>query len=138
MARSRWAKHPRPGQLHSPEADAAYRATRQFTGAAGAVEFLFAGGNLVGHVTHPGPAPAVLVSYPTFLRRGEVNRRPNVVMRHRPNAHATISENSSRHIASSCDATRSLITTSAPALRSATAQRVALSRKNGSSVPATR
>ncbi len=38
----------------------------------------------------------------------------------------------------SIDAARSLITTSAPASRSAAAHRVALPRKNGSSVPATR
>ena len=54
---ARRAKHPRPGQLHGPEADAAYGATSKFTGAAGAVEFLFARGNLVGHVIHPCPAP---------------------------------------------------------------------------------
>ena len=59
-------------------------------------------------------------------------------MLHGPNAHATISGNSSRQNAPPCDPTRSVISTSAPASRSATAQRVAFSRKNGSSVPATR
>jgi hypothetical protein len=57
---------------------------------------------------------------------------------HRPNAHATISGNSARHSSSPCEATRSLSTTSAPAPHSAAAHRVALPRKNGSSVPATR
>src|SRR5712691_4157450 len=57
---------------------------------------------------------------------------------HLPNAHATINGNSARHIAASCPATLSLITTSAAASRSAAAHRAALSRKNGSSVPATR
>src|SRR4029077_16190878 len=57
---------------------------------------------------------------------------------HGPNAHATISGNSSRQNAPPCDPARSVITTSAPASRSATAHRVAFSRKNGSSVPATR
>ena len=67
---ARRAEHPRPGQLHGPEADAAYGATSKFTGAAGAVEFLFARGNLVGHVVHPCPAPALVVWYPTFLWAG--------------------------------------------------------------------
>ena len=62
----------------------------------------------------------------------------NTALRHRPNAHATINGNSPRHSASPCDATRSLMTTSAPAPRSAAAQRDALSWKNGSKVPATR
>ena len=66
------------------------------------------------------------------------NRRPNTAMLHRPNAHATISGNSSCQNASPCDPTRSVMTTSAPASRSASAHRVAFSRKNGSSVPATR
>ena len=44
------------------------------------------------------------------------DRRPNTAMLHRPNAHATISGNSARHSAWPCDATRSLITTSAPAV----------------------
>jgi hypothetical protein len=56
----------------------------------------------------------------------------------RPSAHATISGNSSFQNAPPCDPTRSVMTTSAPASRSAVAQRVAFSRKNGSSVPATR
>ena len=51
------------------------------------------------------------------------------------NAYATISGNSARHSGSPCDATFSLITTSAPASLNATAQRFALARKNGSSVP---
>ena len=59
-------------------------------------------------------------------------------MDHRPNAHATISGNSSRQNAPPCDPTRSFMTTSAPASRSASAHRVAFSRKNGSCVPATR
>jgi hypothetical protein len=66
------------------------------------------------------------------------DRRSGSAALHRPNAHATISENSARHSASPCEAARSLITTSAPASRSATAHRAALLRKNGSSVPATR
>src|SRR5262245_828026 len=55
-----------------------------------------------------------------------------------PNAHATISGNSSAQNASPCEATRSVMTMSAPASRSATVHRVAFARKNGSSVPATR
>ena len=57
---------------------------------------------------------------------------------HRPNAHATISGSSSCQNLSPCDPTRSVMTTSPPASRSAVAHRVALSRKNGSRVPATR
>src|SRR5690349_22904378 len=49
-----------------------------------------------------------------------------------PNAHATITGNSFLHIAPSCPAARSLITTSAPALRNAAAHTLAFSRKNGS------
>jgi hypothetical protein len=68
---------------------------------------------------------------------GEVVRKVSSGEHHWPNAHATISGNSARHSALPCDATRSLSTTSAPASRSAAAHRVALPRKNGSSVPAT-
>ena len=57
---------------------------------------------------------------------------------HCPNAHATMSGNSSRQNASPCDPTRSVMTTSAPAPRRAVAHRVAFSRKKGSDVPATR
>ena len=39
---ARWTKDPRPGQLHGPKADPAYGATSKFSGAAGALEFLFA------------------------------------------------------------------------------------------------
>jgi Terminase small subunit len=59
-------------------------------------------------------------------------------MRHRPNAHATISGNSSRQNAPPCDPVRSFMTTSASTSRSATAHLLAFSRKNGSCVPATR
>jgi hypothetical protein len=59
-------------------------------------------------------------------------------MRHRPNAHATISGNSSRQNAPPCDPARSFMTTSASASRSASAHLLAFSRKNGSCVPATR
>ena len=69
---------------------------------------------------------------------GVWTRLTATAMLHRPNAHATIRGNSARHIASSCPATRSVMTTSAPASRSASAHRFALSRKKGSSVPATR
>jgi len=56
----------------------------------------------------------------------------------RPNAHATINRNSFRQNAPPCDPTRSFMTTSAPASRSAVAHLVAFLRKNGSCVPATR
>src|SRR5215469_5433639 len=56
----------------------------------------------------------------------------------RPNAHATISGNSCLQNASPCEPTRSFMTTSAPASRSASAHRVAFFRKNGSCLPATR
>ena len=69
---------------------------------------------------------------PVAIRDNYVSNRVGHVSYRRPNAHATISGNSSRHIASPCDPTRSLITTSAPASRSAAAHRVAFSRKNGS------
>src|ERR1700722_13229576 len=59
-------------------------------------------------------------------------------MHHRPNAHATISGNSSPQNAPPCDPARSFMTTSAPAPRSASAHLLALPRKNGSCVPATR
>jgi hypothetical protein len=55
-----------------------------------------------------------------------------------PNAHRIIDGNSRRHISSSCPAALSFITTSALASRNAAAHRAALSRKKGSSVPATR
>jgi hypothetical protein len=55
-----------------------------------------------------------------------------------PNAHATISGNSSRQNVPPCAPLRSCITTSAPASRSAFAHFLAFPRKNGSSVPATR
>lgn len=55
-----------------------------------------------------------------------------------PNAHATIDGNSSPQNAPPCSPSRSIRTTSASALRSASAHRVALSRKNCSSLPATR
>src|SRR4029077_8913008 len=71
-------------------------------------------------------------------RHGRARPPDNIAMFHRANAHATISGNSSRQNASPCDPTRSVITTSAPASRSASAHLVAFSRKNGSSVPATR
>src|SRR5262249_32920246 len=57
---------------------------------------------------------------------------------HGPKAHATISGNSSRQTPPPCAPARSVMTTSAPASRSAPAHRAAFSRKNGSSVPATR
>jgi low temperature requirement protein LtrA len=57
---------------------------------------------------------------------------------HRPNAHITIDGNSCRQNAPPCDPARSVMTTSAPASRSATAHRAAFSWKNGSSVPATK
>lgn len=66
------------------------------------------------------------------------NRRCDTEMRHRPNAHATISGNSSRQNAPPCDPARSFMTTSASASRSASAHLIAFSRKNGSCVPATR
>ena len=56
----------------------------------------------------------------------------------RPNAQANMSGSSARQKAPPCDPSRSVITTSAPASRSASAHRVAFSRKKGSSVPATR
>jgi len=59
-------------------------------------------------------------------------------MRHLPNAHATISGNSSRQKAPPCNPARSFMTTSASASRSASAHLLAFSRKNGSCVPATR
>jgi hypothetical protein len=46
------------------------------------------------------------------------DRRVKMVMLQRPNAHATTSGSSSRQNASPCDPTRSVITTSPPALRS--------------------
>src|ERR1700722_19350502 len=49
-----------------------------------------------------------------------------------------MSGNSSLQNAPPCDPTRSVMTTSAPASRSARAHRVAFSRKNGSCTPATR
>lgn len=55
-----------------------------------------------------------------------------------PIAHATMSGNSSRQNPPPCDPTRSVMTTSAPPSRSATAHRAAFPRKNDSSVPATR
>jgi len=58
-------------------------------------------------------------------------------MRHRPNAHATISGNSSRQNAPSCDPARSFMTAFAAASRSASAHLLAFSRKNGSCAPAT-
>src|SRR5579863_2504939 len=57
---------------------------------------------------------------------------------HRPNAHATMSGNSVRHDVAPCETFRLLTAISAPASLSAFAHRVALSRKNGSSVPAKR
>lgn len=54
------------------------------------------------------------------------------------NAHATILANSSLQKSPPCGPTRSFITTSAPALWSALAHVLALSRKKGSCVPATR
>lgn len=59
------------------------------------------------------------------------------LLQHR-NAQATISGNSACQNGSPWPPTRSVIMTSAPASRSASAQRVAFSRKNGSCVPATR
>jgi hypothetical protein len=60
------------------------------------------------------------------------------VMLHGPNAQATMSASSARQNAPPCDPSRSVITTSAPALRSASAHRVAFSRNQGSCVPSTR
>ena len=57
---------------------------------------------------------------------------------HRPSAHATINGSSSCQNISPCEPMRSVITTSAPALRSAVAHRVAFSRKKGSRVLAMR
>lgn len=71
------------------------------------------------------------------LALGEADRDRHCVL-HCPNAHATISGNSSRQNASPCDPTRSVMTTSAPAPPSTCGQRDAFSWKNGSSVPATR
>ena len=67
-----------------------------------------------------------------------IRSAPSRAADYRPNIQATISGNSSRQNAPPCDPARSLSTTSAPAARSASAHRVAFSRKNGSSVPATR
>src|SRR5215475_6130893 len=81
---------------------------------------------------------------PRFIRlilgdRHASRRLPtNVAMLHCPNAHATIRGNSSCQNASPCDPGRSFMTTSAPASRSASAQRAAFLRKNGSRVPATK
>ena len=58
--------------------------------------------------------------------------------RQRPNTQATMSGSSARQNAPPCEPSRSVITTSAPASRSASAQRVAFSRNHGSSVPPTR
>ena len=55
---------------------------------------------------------------PNFRRRAPSAHQP------RPNAHATISGNSSLQNASPCDPMRSVMTTSAPASRSASAHRV--------------
>ena len=55
-----------------------------------------------------------------------------------PNAHATIIGSSSFQNAPPWDPARSAMSTSAPASRSASAQRVAFRRKKGSCVPATR
>jgi hypothetical protein len=55
-----------------------------------------------------------------------------------PKAQATMSGNSSFQKAPPCEPARSVMTTSAPASRSAFAHRLALARKNGSPVPATR
>jgi Thiamine pyrophosphate enzyme, central domain len=64
---------------------------------------------------------------------GLLGTRPSQeAMRHRPNAHATISGNSSRQNAPPCDPARSFMTTSASAPRSASAHLLAFSRKNGS------
>src|SRR3954454_4813895 len=77
---------------------------------------------------------------PLTIGDGDVDGppRPNVVLRHGPNAQATISGNSWRKNASPCDPRRSVMTTSAPSCRSAVAHRVAFSWKNGSRVPATK
>ena len=57
---------------------------------------------------------------------------------HRPNAHATVSGNSSRQNAPPCDPARSFITTSAAASCSTFAHLPAFSMKDDSSVPAKR
>src|ERR1700722_14035161 len=67
-----------------------------------------------------------------------VSRRCDTEMRYRPNAHATISGNSSRQKAPPCHPFLSFMATSASASRSASALLLAFSRKNGSCVPATR
>ena len=56
----------------------------------------------------------------------------------RPNAQATISGNSAAQNGPPWSPTRSVILTSAPAFRRASAHRAAFARKNGSRVPATR
>jgi len=77
----------------------------------------------------------VLQAAPASSRLLLPGRRRARRLRQRPNAHRTICGNSPRHRTAPCDATRSLITTSTPASRSAAAHRLALSRKNGSRVP---
>src|SRR5215471_6352328 len=101
----------------------------------------FCGRNDPGHSSAP-PANARWRS-PTTLHRldypGRWRARPWPMGRdQRPNAHATISGNSCLQNASPCEPTRSFMTTSAPASRSASAHRVAFFRKNGSCLPATR
>jgi hypothetical protein len=62
---------------------------------------------------------------------------PTTAATQRPNAHATISGNSSFQNAPPWEPARSAVTTSAPAWRKAFAHLMAFPRKNGSSVPAT-
>ena len=57
--------------------------------------------------------------WPEFSRDVRVDAGESILTLHRPNAHATISGNSSCQNASPCDPTRSVMTTSAPASRSA-------------------
>jgi DNA polymerase III delta prime subunit len=79
----------------------------------------------------PGHLTGISSRYPGTWSPASAARREQAAEQHRDvhraNAHATISGNSSRQNASPCDPARSVITTSAPASRSASAHRVAFS-----------
>jgi hypothetical protein len=102
--------------------------------------YIVAGGG--GTILGNGPATQAFLGYPISVAVAPAGDLIVTDLQDNraqwPNAHATISGNSSFQNASPCPPSRSIMTTSAPFLRSATAQRVAFLRKNGSRVPATK